>query len=62
MKSLRLIISTLLGTLAALTSVEAAAAPLTDAQKTFLAKYEPVRAALAADDLEIGRASCRERV
>jgi hypothetical protein len=24
---------------------------LTDAQKTFLAKYEPVRAALAADDL-----------
>ena len=26
-------------------------APLTDAQKSFLSQYEPVRAALAADDL-----------
>jgi membrane fusion protein, copper/silver efflux system len=47
MKTLRFLVCTLFGSLAALAS----AAALTDAQKTFLAKYEPVRAALAADDL-----------
>jgi hypothetical protein len=51
MKTLRFLVCTLFGSFAALASAGAAPAALTDAQKTFLAKYEPVRAALAADDL-----------
>ena len=37
-------------TLIALTTVLVEAAPLSDADKQFLARYEKVRSALAADD------------
>jgi membrane fusion protein, copper/silver efflux system len=51
MKFLTIVLSVFVSSLGALALAADKKAALTDAQKTFLAKYEPVRAALAADDL-----------
>ncbi|MDO8540196.1 MAG: hypothetical protein Q7S40_07095 [Opitutaceae bacterium] len=51
MKTLRLVICALVGSIAASANAAENKSSLTEAQRTFLAKYEAVRAALAADDL-----------
>jgi hypothetical protein len=51
---------TLIALCIALTTVLVKAAPLSDADKQFLARYEKVRAALAADDIAPARAAAGE--